>query len=108
MTNNGITSNDFKLGFTGYLEITKDLPNGPMELVMEVNKCDLQMKACDKHDKFSIGGLCSKFKAKNTFFSGTLEKIVPPIACPLKRGNYTFENPELDLSFASRLPIDGW
>ena len=63
ITNNGISTKDFKLGFSGYLEITKDLP-GPMELVMDINRCDLLMKGCEKYEKFSIGGMCTKFKAK--------------------------------------------
>ena len=75
---------------------------------MDINRCDLLMKGCEKYEKFSIGGMCTKFKAKNTSYSETLEKIVPPIVCPLRIGNYSFENTEFDLNFVSRLPLDGW
>lgn len=79
-----------------------------MELVMDINRCDLLMKGCENYEKFSIGGMCTKFKAKNAFYSEMLGNIDPLIACPLRTGNYTFNNPEIDLNFVSRLPLDGW
>lgn len=107
MLNNGTSTPDYKLGFNGHLIITKDVP-GPIELIIESNRCDLKMKACERYDLFSIGGMCEKFKSKNTFFAGTLSKINPPIVCPVKTGNYTFDNAEFDLNIVSRLPMDGW
>ena len=40
--------------------------------------------------------------------AGTLSKINPPIVCPIKTGNYTFDNAEFDLNIVSKLPMDGW
>lgn len=52
--------------------------------------------------------MCAKFKSKEKFFAETLSKINPPIVCPVKAGNYTFDNAEFDLNNVSRLPMDGW
>lgn len=60
MLNNGTSTPEYKLGFNGLLVITKDVP-GPIELIIESNRCDLKMKTCERYDIFSVGGKFLKF-----------------------------------------------
>lgn len=96
-----------KIMYSGYIEITEEI-TGEIELVLEVNKCDLEIKACEKYNSLKIGGMCQKFKDKNAFYSSGLSTIKPPLKCPIKPGNYSMENSAIDLSLVSVFPLDNF
>ena len=92
---------------SGTMEVTEEVP-GDLNLVVESNKCDLEMKSCVKYNTFNIGGVCQKFLDKKEFYSDVLSSITPPLKCPIKVGNYTLDERTLDLRIISFLPLDGY
>lgn len=96
-----------KIAYSGLITVTEEVP-GDIELVVESSKCSLDMKDCEKYSNINIHGMCQKFNEKKAFYSGALASIKPPLKCPLKPGNYTLEESELDLTPVSMIPLDGF
>lgn len=100
-------SENNKLTYSGFIQVTDDV-HGEIELVMESNKCSLDMKTCVKYDTVNIREMCKKLEMRNTFYSSALTYIKPPFVCPFKAGNYTFQEATLDLTVFSFLPVFGY
>lgn len=81
---------------------------GDLSLLIETNKCSLDMKTCEKFTGVNVPDICKKFVDKNAFYSPVFEKIKPPFRCPLKPGLYTLEESVLDLFIISMMPLDGY
>lgn len=82
--------------------------SGPLELSIEINRCDVAMTKCEKHPTLKFSELCKKLKDKNAFYYGALSTIHPPFECPVKAQNYVSTNSSIDLSALSFLPISGY
>lgn len=94
--------------YSGVLMVHEDILND-FGLVIEANRCSLDMKTCEKYTNFKIGGICKKFEnTEHPFYGKIFEPITPPLHCPIKRGNYSLGNPVVDFSAISALSIDGY
>ena len=51
--------------------------------------------------------MCQKLKDPLSIYSKAFSEIKPPIACPIKVGNYSMMESSVDLSMITGLPIDG-
>jgi hypothetical protein len=91
----------------GRVEVFQKL-YGPMDLTIEVGRCTLDMKTCEKVININIKSLCSKIKDSNMFYALLLSRIEPPLNCPLNPGNYTIHRTEVDLSPFVYIPFDGF
>jgi hypothetical protein len=91
----------------GRMEVLQKL-YGPMDLTVEVNKCTLDLKTCEKVITINVKSLCSKIKDSNMFYALLLSRVVPPLNCPLNPGNYTVHHTEVDLSPFTYVPFDGF
>lgn len=96
-----------KMKYSGTIAVSDEVP-GEIDLVMEYNKCSLDMKTCEKYDIINIREMCKKFQDKNAFYSNIFAHIKPPLKCPIKPGNYTLEESSLDLAPFALFPIDGY
>lgn len=92
-----------KVTLLGYVTVSQEVPGG-IELIMETNKCTLDMKRCEKYSNRTFRDMCKKFKEKNTFYSSAFSSIEPTLQCPIKPGNYTL-NSTFDLSSFTVLPL---
>lgn len=95
------------LKYSGYISVTEEV-KGEIDLSMEVNKCTLDMKTCDKENNMNFRELCKKFDDKNAFFSSVLENIKPQLKCPIMPGNYTIGESFMDMSIIKYIPLDGF
>lgn len=96
-----------KVLFSGMMMVEEEV-KGPIDMIMEANRCDLKMNNCEIYQRFKITKMCDKFNDKNAFYAGGLTNITPSLRCPIKAGNYTFVDSILDLSALSPLPLDGY
>lgn len=96
-----------KIFYSGHLEVTEKVP-GPLELSIEVNRCDTEMKKCEKHPTQKFSNICHRLNDKKAFYYGALEGIKPPIECPIKPQRYVSTNSSIDLTAISFLPISGY
>lgn len=96
-----------KAVFSGYLEVEREI-KGPLDLSIEVNRCDNAMKKCEKHPTTKLDGLCHKLNNKKAFYYGTLANIQPPLECPLKAQRYVATNATFDFTAISFLPLSGY
>lgn len=80
---------------------------GNIDLVMETNRCTLDLKTCFKENTINFKGMCKVFSMKNAFYSKVFDSLQPNFDCPLKAGNYTLRETSFDLMFARPFPIDG-
>jgi hypothetical protein len=93
--------------FSGYVSISEDVPDD-MHIVLESNKCSLDMKTCEKYMTFFIRRMCEKFQNKNAIYSAAVESIQPRPVCPIKAGNYTIPRSAIDFSVLNVLSFDGF
>lgn len=96
-----------KIFYSGYLDVSKKVP-GPMEFVIDVNRCDIEMKKCEQYPGLQFTGFCQKLKDKNAFYYGALSKIDPPFECPVLAQRYNAANSIMDLTALQFLPISGY
>jgi hypothetical protein len=91
-----------------YINVTTD-EISDLEMTMEVFKCTLDMKECDRYPTPPVvENLCEKFEHKNTFYSGIFEGTNPRLKCPLKIGIYNFKKIEFEIpSVFMIFPLDG-
>lgn len=99
--------NYVNIKYSGSINVTHEV-KGDIELVMEGNRCTLDMKTCEKNNNLNVGGICQKFHDKNAFYSSLFDNIKPRLKCPIKPGIYMIEEGFLDLSLISLLPLDGY
>jgi hypothetical protein len=95
------------IGYSGLFVLHEEISN-EFELVIETNKCSLDMNTCAKYTNFRIEKMCEKFESKGPFYVSISAAITPPIHCPIKPGNYTLGKTRIDLSPIKALNIDGF
>lgn len=96
-----------KLVYSGYLDVTQTVP-GPLDLSLDINRCDISMKKCEKRPSHKFTGLCQRVHDRNTFYHGALSTINPPLVCPLKPQRYVATNSTIDLTAISFMPVNGY
>lgn len=92
--------------FAGYLEVTK-VVNGPLELLVEMNRCDIGMKNCAKLPSQKITHFCQKLNDKKAFYYGFLSTVKPSLECPFQAQRYEAAKSTVDLTAMSFLPLSG-
>jgi len=95
-----------KLLYSADFVIHEDIP-GPIEISLEVNRCSLNLKKCEKYPTVRTIGFCEAFK-KKAIYADSLTAFKPPLQCPIKAGNYSATDAELDLGIISFLPSQGY
>jgi hypothetical protein len=95
-----------KVGFEGTIIINEKV-DGDISLIFEPARCNPDMKTCTKLTALKFSDLCKKFKDKNSFMYNFVEKINPPIVCPLKPGIYTVPLVSADLSILTMFTREG-
>lgn len=92
---------------SSFVNVTEELND--MEMTMEVFKCTLDMKNCDRYPAPPpITNLCEKFERKMAFYSIIFESVEPTFKCPLKIGIYNLSKVTFELpSFLTIFPLDG-
>jgi hypothetical protein len=98
---------DNKITFSGHMRVLEEI-FGEIDLVLETNRCSIDMKTCEKYTTINIREICKKFKEKNAFYSPAFLSFKPPLECPLKTANYTSPQSILNLALISLLPLDGY
>lgn len=96
-----------KIIFSGQLDLVEEI-RGPLELVVELNRCDVEMKKCEKIPTMKFTKLCSRLNDKKAFYYGAFSGIKPRLECPLKEKNYIASNSSIDLTAISFLPMGGF
>ncbi|CRK89254.1 CLUMA_CG003013, isoform A [Clunio marinus] len=86
------------------IDVSRDVKD-LSELTLEVNRCDFEMKKCEKPFPLRFTDLCKSFNNKKAFYYGFISTIKPPISCPIKADKYTATNGSFDLSASYFLPI---
>jgi hypothetical protein len=102
-----ISASSNKIFFSGSLNISK-VVNGPIELTIDVNKCDSDMKKCEKNPTQTFKQVCLKLKDKKSFYYSILSPFEPAFECPLKPQQYTTMNSSIDLTPLTFLPVNGY
>lgn len=91
---------------SGHLDVTKEV-KGPMELTVELNKCDMSLKKCEKFTTLKVSKLCHRIFDKKNFLHGILSTLQPQISCPVSPQRYVTLSSTLDLTAITLLPISG-
>jgi hypothetical protein len=94
-----------KVNFSGEISISEDIL-GQIDLVIEANKCSLDMKTCEKAPTVNIKDMCSKFK--DSLYSSVFSKFQPAFVCPLRKGKYMIKEAAIDLTILTYVPLDGF
>lgn len=100
-------SNINSMTYSGLIVVKNDL-QGNLDLILEVNRCSLDMNTCEKYPGATIRDLCGKFLDKKAFYTSFLDNIKPALRCPIKAGNYTINEIKVDLTVFSAFPLDGY
>jgi hypothetical protein len=93
--------------YSGYFLVHEELA-GDFELVIEANRCSLQMENCEKYANFRTDKICEKLELKKQILGSIARAITPPLHCPVKPGNYSLGNPVVDVSILNVLNFDGY
>lgn len=94
------------LQFSGSLDVEREV-NGPLELVIELNRCDSGMKKCEKFPTQKFSKVCHMFDDKRSVLAGIVSMMQPPLSCPLKVQHYEAPNVSMDMTTMSYLPLSG-
>jgi hypothetical protein len=92
----------------GFAILTEEITSTEVDLVLEGSRCSLDMKTCEKYPTLKVENLCRVIENKNAYYSPALEKLDPPVHCPVKPGNITIMKYFVDLKEFSLLPLDGY
>lgn len=94
-----------KFVYSGYFNVSKDI-SGPLELLLEINRCDLTMTKCEKLLTQKFPGVCQKIKDKNSFYYQAVASVQPAVTgCPFKANIYAATNSTIDLKALTFVPI---
>lgn len=94
------------LQFTGGMDVEREV-NGPLELVVELNRCDSGMKKCEKFPTQKFTKVCHLLEDKKSMFAGVVATMQPPLSCPMKVHHYEAPNSSMDMTTLSYLPLSG-
>lgn len=93
--------------YSGKLVVLEEIKS-EIDLVLETNRCSLDMKTCEKSTTLNIRKICPKLKEKDQLYSKAISMIEPPLECPIKPGNYTSKQSSIEFKKVALLPIDGY
>lgn len=96
-----------KIFFSAHFEVAKKI-SGPLEFLIDNNRCDVAMEQCEKYPGYKFNELCQKLRNKNAFYSGALSSFLPPFVCPILPQKYFAPNSSIDLTVISTMPISGY
>lgn len=99
-----VSGNANKIVYSGAIEISREI-RGPLEVWLEINRCDLEMKKCEKAQTQKFAGICQKLRDKRSFYYSAANTIHPQLSCPFKAQNYTATNSSVDVTAISFLPL---
>jgi hypothetical protein len=102
-----ITTVNNKLYFNGVIDVSRN-GSAPMELQIIVNKCDQDMKKCEKLPPRSFKQLCATLNDKSSFLYTLITKLDPPMECPVKAQQYIANNAVVDITPLTFLPMNGF
>lgn len=102
-----LSSRANRIFFNGNINIIEVI-KGPLELVVTVNKCDQDMKKCEKLPPQVFKHICSRLRDTKTFYYGALSKVNPPIECPVQPQKYKADNSTVNLTPLTYLPMEGF
>lgn len=94
------------LQFSGRVDVEREV-NGPLELVIELNRCDSGMKKCEKFPTQKFTKVCHILEDKKSMFAGVLTTMQPPLRCPMKAQQHEAPNSSMDMTTLSYLPLSG-
>lgn len=102
------SSGDLKthLPFSGYFDILKEIP-GPVEFLVEINKCNADMTKCDKFATQKFSNFCRALKDKKSFYYEFLKDLQPQLSCPFQPRRYVVADTSVDLTMMAVLPLSG-
>lgn len=92
--------------YSGYLESSREV-NGPLELILETSRCDINMKKCEKFSTQKFTKVCHMFEGKNNIFTSVLATMQPTLRCPIKNQRYEAVNSSMDMTTLAYLPLTG-
>jgi hypothetical protein len=97
-----------KFTFDGGTVVVNEDILGDIDLVIEGNRCTLDMKSCEKYPTLKIPGLCKLISVKKAFYLSVLDKVTPRPKCPAKAKNHTISSCSMDMTVLKMLSIDGY
>ncbi|XP_019547049.3 uncharacterized protein LOC109417411 [Aedes albopictus] len=103
--NYSMSSNLIKLH--GNFTITETIQE-PLELIILIDRCALDMKTCEEHNKLTFTNLCRHVNDEKDVVAKFFKNVDPIVRCPIKPGIYKFKNAVFDLSFTLPLPMEGY
>lgn len=106
MTSNSSDGLPNRIRYSGFLDVTRDI-FGPLELWVEINRCDIAMRNCEKFPTQKFSKLCQRVTDTKTFYYGAVSTVEPKISCPIRAQRYVSTNSTVDLSVISMLPLSG-
>lgn len=71
------------LQLNGKLSVNKKI-YGPMEIQIDVTKCDLDRAHCEEYDKIIFKNFCEKLVKTNSFWTRFASTVEPKLVCPLQ------------------------
>lgn len=89
------------------MNVTKKIM-GPLEIIIDVNRCDLEMKHCEKYPGHHFKEVCKRLMDTKSFYYGSLSGVQPPLVCPMLPQLHEVKNQLLDLSAISLIPISDY
>lgn len=106
MTSNSSDGLPNRIRYSGFLDVVREI-FGPLELWVDINRCDIAMKNCEKLPTQKFNRLCHRLTDKKTFYYGAVSTVEPKLACPLRVHRYVSTNSTIDLTMISMLPLSG-
>jgi hypothetical protein len=96
-----------QITYSGFSVISEQI-NGTLSMVLDVSKCDLAMKNCEKSSTRTIPGICKILELKETLFGNIFQSVKPPLECPIKAGNYSLGDSSIDMRAFSMMQLEGY
>lgn len=67
----------------GNLSVNKKI-YGPIEVQIDVTKCDLDRAHCEEYDKIIFKNFCEKIVRTNSFWTKFASTVEPKFVCPFQ------------------------
>ncbi|KXJ74434.1 hypothetical protein RP20_CCG013702 [Aedes albopictus] len=99
--------NNNAVKFHGDFTVTEIIQE-PLELIISIDRCALDMKTCEEFNKLTFTNLCRHVNDEKGLVSKFFKGMEPAVRCPIKPGIYKFKNAVFDLSFTIPLPMEGF
>lgn len=79
----------------------------PFQLEVTVDRCQINRAQCESFEQLVVKDLCEKLFVSSVSVD-FVDKITPPLRCPIKVGSYLLNEGKLDLNLIAHLPLDGF